>query len=53
MLYTLWDVGLKIGHSVRRVRDFVQEANKDMQSKTALIEARCVTGEEALFEKME
>ena len=53
VLYTLWDVGLKIGHSVRRVRDCVGEANKDMQSKTALIEARCVTGDEALFEKME
>ena len=53
VLYTLWDVGLKIGHSVRRVRDCVEEANKDMQSKTALIEARCVTGDEALFKKME
>jgi len=53
MLYTLWDVGLKIGHSVRRVRDCVKEANKDMQSKTALIEARCVAGDEVLFEKME
>ena len=53
VLYTLWDVGLKIGHSVRRVRDCVEEANKDMQSKTALIEARCVTGDDALFKKME
>ena len=53
VLYTLWDVGLKIGHSVRRVRDCVEEANKDMQSKTALIEARCVTGDEVLFKKME
>ena len=53
VLYTLWDVGLKIGHSVRRVRDCVEEANKDMQSKTALIEARCVTGDEVLFKNME
>ena len=53
VLYTLWDVGLKIGHSVRRVRDCVEEANKDMQSKTALIESRRVAGDASLFEKME
>ncbi|MBT5321207.1 MAG: [protein-PII] uridylyltransferase [Verrucomicrobiales bacterium] len=53
VLYTLWDVGLKIGHSVRRVRDCVEEANKDMQSKTALIESRRVAGDESLFKKME
>ena len=53
VLYMLWDLGLKIGHSVRRVRDCVDEANKDMQSKTALIEARLVVGDEALFSKME
>ena len=52
VLYPLWDVGLKIGHSVRRVRDCVEEANQDMQSKTALIESRRVAGDEALFEGM-
>ena len=52
VLYTLWDVGLKIGHSVRRVGDCVREANADMQSKTALIESRLVTGDAALFAAM-
>ena len=53
VLYMLWDLGLKIGHSVRRVQDCVEEANKDMQSKTALIESRLVAGEAALFSRME
>ena len=53
VLYSLWDLGLKIGHSVRRVSDCVKEANKDMQSKTALIESRLVAGDNILFEEME
>ena len=53
VLYLLWDLGLKIGHSVRRVRDCVEEANKDMQSKTALIESRLVAGDSTLFKEME
>ena len=53
LLYPLWDLGLKIGHSVRSVEDCVKEANRDMQSKTSLIEARLITGDEALFKRFE
>lgn len=49
LLYTLWDIGLKVGHSLRTVEDCVKVANQDMLSKTALMEARLITGDEALF----
>ncbi len=53
LLYPLWDIGLKVGHSVRSLEDCVKIANSDMQSKTALIEARLVTGDDALFKRFQ
>ncbi|HTS18722.1 MAG TPA: [protein-PII] uridylyltransferase [Verrucomicrobiae bacterium] len=49
LLYMLWDVGLKVGHSTRSVSEAVSQANKDMQSKTSMIEARLLIGNEEIY----
>jgi len=51
ILYMLWDVGFKVGHSTRSISGAVKQANEDMLSKTALLESRLIAGDEALFEK--
>jgi [protein-PII] uridylyltransferase len=52
MLYPLWDLKLKVGHSVRSVDDCVREARADMTIRTALLEARFLTGDRPLFDEM-
>ena len=49
MLYFLWDLGLKVGHATRSIEDCLTEGAKDTTIRTALLDARYVTGEKPLF----
>lgn len=48
-----WDIGLEIGHSVRTIDDCLEEAASDLTVQTALVEARRITGDLALFERFQ
>ena len=45
-----WDSGLEIGSSVRTVSECLDESAKDITVQTSLLEARCITGDAALFD---
>jgi [protein-PII] uridylyltransferase len=50
ILYLLWDLGLKVGHSSRSLDDMVRMAKADLTVCTALLEARYVWGEQAIYD---
>jgi [protein-PII] uridylyltransferase len=52
LLYLLWDLGLKIGQSTRSVDECLRQAKSDLTIRTALLEARYLWGEQALFNEL-
>ena len=50
VLHLLWDLKLKVGHSVRSVPQLITLAKKDMTVRTAFLEARWIWGDEKLFD---
>lgn len=49
LLYFLWDLRLDVGYSVRTLSDCVEMAGGDLTVKTALLDARLLTGSAQLF----
>ena len=51
ILYTLWDARLTVGNALRNVRECLRLAASDFKVKTALLDARLVCGDQALYEE--
>jgi [protein-PII] uridylyltransferase len=52
MLYLLWDLGLKVGHATRTVDESLRYAERDHTIRTALLEARYLWGDRALYDEL-
>ncbi len=52
ILYMLWDLGLKVGHATRSLAECVRLAKQDITVRTALLEARYLWGDQALFDDL-
>ena len=49
ILYFLWDLGYKVGHATRTIDQTLKAAKNDMTIRTAMLDARLLYGEGALF----
>ena len=51
-LYTIWDSGIKIGHSVRTPRECIEISQQDPKAMSNLLDARLIWGDDSFFEGM-
>ncbi|MGN6156222.1 MAG: [protein-PII] uridylyltransferase [Sphingomicrobium sp.] len=51
VLYLLWDLQLKVGHSLRSVDELIKLSKSDMTIRTAFLEGRLLWGKEPIFEE--
>jgi [protein-PII] uridylyltransferase len=52
MLYALWDLGLKVGQATRSIDETIAAAKADLATRTAILEARYVWGEQKLYDAL-
>ncbi|KIN75094.1 Uridylyltransferase [Sulfitobacter noctilucae] len=52
MLYMLWDLKLKVGHSTRTIKDCIRLGAEDFTIQTAMLEHRLITGDAALAQDL-
>ena len=53
ILYTLWDLGLRVGHACRSLDDCLALARTDLPSRTSMQAARVLAGDQRLFRALQ
>ncbi|HET9833733.1 MAG TPA: hypothetical protein VFP91_18555, partial [Vicinamibacterales bacterium] len=53
ILHPLWDLGLVVGHQVREIEEFAKLEVDNPEFLMALVDARLVAGDRALYERFE
>ena len=51
ILYLLWDLGLKVGHSSRTIDDSIRMSKEDLTIRTAMLEGRYLWGDQELYDE--
>ena len=52
LIYLLWDIGLKVGHSWRTASQCLEMARADSSAENALLDARFLVGGRAVFDSL-
>ena len=50
--YPIWDSGLKLGHAVRTVKDTLALASDDLDTATAVLDARLIAGDPTFADEL-
>lgn len=53
VLYPLWDLGFKVGHACRSIKESIVEGQSDSHTRTTLFDSRLLVGDAALFDTFE
>ncbi|MBF0100795.1 MAG: [protein-PII] uridylyltransferase [Desulfobacterales bacterium] len=48
-IYPFWDAGFEVGYVCRSIADCIQLALEDISALTALLDSRCICGDQELF----
>lgn len=53
LTYTLWDMGVKVGHTLGTAKDMMMQAEADITTRTSLLDMRFLSGDEHLQKNFE
>ena len=52
LIYLMWDIGLKVGHSFRTPEQCIEIAKQDSTAENSLLDSRLMVGGDAVFHKL-